>query len=44
MFYMKYYVKEFNTYFKQFKVSIKTFIVVTGRDRSILVASKYNNT
>ena len=32
MFYMKYYIKESKTYFKQFKINIKTFIIVTGRD------------
>ena len=32
MLYIKYYMKDLNTYFKQFKVSIKTFIIVEGRD------------
>ena len=34
MFNIKYYMKELNTYFKQFKVSIKTLILVTGRDNN----------
>ena len=37
---MKYYMKELNTYFKQSKVSNKTFIIVTGRDTIIM---KINN-
>ena len=31
MFYIKYYIKDLITYFKQFKVSIKIFTIVTGR-------------
>ena len=36
MFYIKYYMKELNIYFKQFKVSIRKFIIVTGCDTSEL--------
>ena len=35
MFYIKYYMKDVITYLKKFKVSIKTFIIVTGRDKFI---------
>ena len=40
MFYIKYYMKELNTYFKKFKVSIKTFLIVTGRDSGLVIISK----
>ena len=36
MFYIKYYMEELNTYFKEFKVSIRTFIIITGRDTFFL--------
>ena len=35
MFHMKYYIKELNTYFKQLKIIIETFIIVTGRDSTV---------
>ena len=43
MFYMKYYMEELNTYFKQFNISIKTFIIVTGRDIYVFERQTHKN-